>query len=176
MLRPTVYFARAGTDGPIKIGFTSGDPAARIAKLQTGCPWPIALLGTMPGSTEDEARLHVIFAAHRVEGEWFAPADEVLTGVEALLAGEFQWPCQAGAKRELPVMPTIGDIIWAAGGPNKIAAASRGEISVDAVHKWRRNGIRDWHWALLMSLCDVSVEQLYRANRAGEHRDEAEAA
>ncbi|OIM94128.1 hypothetical protein BLN97_12650 [Bradyrhizobium elkanii] len=64
----------------------------------------------------------------------------------------------------MPDQPSIDDVIWAAGGPAKIAAASKGAVTVDAVHKWRRNGIRDWHWALLMSLSGVTVEQLYAAN------------
>lgn len=164
MAGPTVYFARVGRDGPIKIGFTGGDPLDRIADLQTGCPWPIALIGAVPGTTQDEACLHMLFPELRLEGEWFRPEDRLMMAIAEILAGRFRWPSRETG-RVLPAEPTISDIIWAAGGPNKIATASRGGVAIDAIHKWRRNGIRDWHWALLMSLCDVSVEQLYAANQ-----------
>ncbi|MGY4224397.1 hypothetical protein ACVMIH_001758 [Bradyrhizobium sp. USDA 4503] len=164
MTSPTIYFAQARRDGPIKIGFTAGKPSQRIAKLQTGCPWPIVILATVSGTTAEEAKLHQIFADLRTEGEWFKADGALLRAIRELAAGIYKWPEQQGEKRLLPDQPSIADVIWAAGGPAKIAAASKGAITVDAVHKWRRNGIRDWHWALLMSLCGATVEQLYRAN------------
>lgn len=164
MPSPTIYFAQAGRGGPIKIGFTAGEPSQRIAKLQTGCPWPIEIVAAVPGTTAEEARLHQIFTGLRTEGEWFKPDASLLRAIHELAQGAYQWPCRQAEGRVLPEDPTIDDVIWAAGGPAKIAAASGGAISVDAVHKWRRNGIRDWHWALLMSLCAATVEQLYRAN------------
>jgi hypothetical protein len=163
---PIVYFVRAGADGPIKIGFTSRDVAERISGLQTGCPWPIKLIGTISGSRADEGRLHEIFAAYRGDGEWFSAAQPLLDAIEALVAGTFIWPDKHQNGRVLCDDPSISDIIWAAGGPNAIAAASNGQLSVDAVHKWRRNGIRDWNWAILMSLCDVTAAQLLEANQA----------
>ncbi|WP_051334349.1 GIY-YIG nuclease family protein [Bradyrhizobium sp. Ai1a-2] len=166
MSRPLVYFAQAGDGGPIKIGFTSADPSDRIAALQTGCPTRISLLGYLAGSKRDEAGLHRRYSYLHLSGEWFRADESLIEAIGAMLQPEFQWPPEERVvcARALPLEPTISDIIWAAGGPSRIAEASKGEISVDAIHKWRRNGIRDWHWALLMSLCDVSVDQLYRAN------------
>ncbi|MGR4927335.1 GIY-YIG nuclease family protein [Bradyrhizobium sp. CAR08] len=166
MALPTVYFARAGHDGPIKIGYTASDPLDRVGDLQTGCPWRITLIGAVSGTTQDEARLHALFPHLRLEGEWFRPEPELIAAVDSLLAGTFEWPAEVAEPRVLPEQPDISDIIWAAGGPNRISAASGGRVTPDAIHKWRRNGIRDWHWALLMSLCDVSVEQFYKANLA----------
>lgn len=74
-----LYFALAEGVGHIKIGFTDGEDAGeRLATLQTGSPVPLRLLGTLPGSLEDEKDLHRRFAAHRVTGEWFKPVPELL--------------------------------------------------------------------------------------------------
>ncbi len=172
---PSVYFARAGQDGPIKIGFTAGEPTQRIAGLQTGCPWPIFLIGSLPGSTQNEGDLHRRFAHLRIEGEWFQPEPELLSAIAEMIAPGYFWPEKIGLPadpgrgiRELRENPTIEDIIWAAGGAISIAAASDGEIAPDAVYKWRQNGIRDWHWELMMKLTAVTLQQLFDANRAAK--------
>ncbi|GGS96348.1 GIY-YIG nuclease family protein [Streptomyces violaceus] len=53
----------------VKIGYTSGDPKARLARLQTGQPAQMSLLWSTEGFYE--SALHKRFAAHRVRGEWF---------------------------------------------------------------------------------------------------------
>lgn len=56
----------------IKIGYTSGPVAKRIAGLQTGNPRTIYALVTIHGATgEVEAKLHTAFAEHQGIGEWF---------------------------------------------------------------------------------------------------------
>lgn len=79
-MRGTVYFAITsfGLDDYMKIGWTGGSPQRRLRELQTGCPWPIDLLGEMPGSTADERALHERFAHLCTMGEWFAFDDELL--------------------------------------------------------------------------------------------------
>jgi hypothetical protein len=74
-----IYFAQAGDHGPIKIGYTSSAPEERLATLQTGCPSPLRLLGTRHGTGGHERYLHARFASHRLGGEWFSPADELLS-------------------------------------------------------------------------------------------------
>lgn len=64
-----VYFAQCRD--AVKIGYTAGSPEARIAALQTGCPWPIWLLGSVPSPPTGEVLLHNAFASHRLRGEWF---------------------------------------------------------------------------------------------------------
>lgn len=78
-----IYFAEAVGVGNIKIGFTDGPVESRIADLQTGCPVPIRLLGTAPGTLGDEKDLHRRFAAQRVHGEWFKPAPDLLALIGA---------------------------------------------------------------------------------------------
>ena len=68
-----VYFATIGYPKPthIKIGYTKGNPDKRIASLQTGCPFSIALVQTIAGNPEMERDLNGFLAPWRVSGEWF---------------------------------------------------------------------------------------------------------
>ncbi len=79
-----VYFLQALDGGPIKIG-VSNNPEGRLASLQTGSPVKLRILGTAAGDQRREARLHRKLAAHRLHGEWFADAPEVMAAIgEAL--------------------------------------------------------------------------------------------
>lgn len=64
-----VYFAQCRD--AVKIGYTAGSPEARVAALQTGCPWPIWLLGSVASPPAGEVLLHNALADHRLRGEWF---------------------------------------------------------------------------------------------------------
>lgn len=72
----SVYLIQAG-DGPIKIGF-SEKPEYRLIKMQADCPAPLRIIGLVEGGRDREAELHAKFAVHRQNGEWFAPAQEIL--------------------------------------------------------------------------------------------------
>lgn len=70
-----VYFI---TDGElIKIGY-SGAPEARLNDLQTHSGRELEILKTIPGTYEDEKRLHTQFGHLRVRGEWFQSDPELL--------------------------------------------------------------------------------------------------
>jgi hypothetical protein len=74
-----IYFALAESVPAIKIGFVEGDDAnGRIAELQVGSPVKLTLLGTIPGTKQDETDLHRRFAALNLHGEWFRPEPELL--------------------------------------------------------------------------------------------------
>ncbi len=81
---PVVYFARA-SDGRIKIG-TSRTPSKRRNSLASDSGMDVRILATTPGSYARERELHAQFAAHRLRGEWFAPAPELLAFIETLKA------------------------------------------------------------------------------------------
>jgi Meiotically Up-regulated Gene 113 (MUG113) protein len=66
-----IYFVRAGKDGPVKIGFTYGDPVLRVSDLQIGNHLPLILLKSIPGTLADEAAFHRRFARQNLRGEWF---------------------------------------------------------------------------------------------------------
>lgn len=70
-----VYFI---TDdrGHVKIGKTN-DVRCRLSELQTGNPYKLRVLLTIPTATESQAfaletALHRKFAKDRMEGEWFS--------------------------------------------------------------------------------------------------------
>lgn len=84
-----VYFIQAGTDGLIKIGYSS-DPKRRLANLQS--PVPLRLLATMRGGRKLERRLHKKLAAHRKHGEWFEPHRDVLAIIENAIEVESRKP------------------------------------------------------------------------------------
>jgi hypothetical protein len=66
-----VYFIACEPLGAVKIGYTGGNPYARMASLQTGCPSPLKMLAFVPASLDDERRLHDSFAPLGIQGEWF---------------------------------------------------------------------------------------------------------
>lgn len=72
-----VYFLKpVGMGGPIKIG-CSADPKTRVATLMGWSPFPLEIIGAVPGDFVHEARLLRQFRAHRLHGEWFSPAPEL---------------------------------------------------------------------------------------------------
>lgn len=77
-----VYFIQMGEGGPIKIGWTR-DPWQRIHELQTAQPYRLRLLGVIEGDRHTERRLHRELAEHRVRGEWFKSAPDVLAKLDA---------------------------------------------------------------------------------------------
>lgn len=69
----TIYIIEAvGTDR-VKIGHTKKTVESRLAQLQTGCPYPLLIVVTFPGSVRDERAMHERFATARVgcNVEWF---------------------------------------------------------------------------------------------------------
>ena len=86
-----VYFAACGKY--VKIGYTSGPVARRIADLPGRARVPadfdpadtIWLMHSIPGCVmRDERRMHRLFAAHRVDGEWFRMSRTLLDQLERL--------------------------------------------------------------------------------------------
>lgn len=66
-----IYFIKQGAKF-IKIGYAA-DPAARLKTLQTGSPFKLKLVGTIPGSYQTEKTLHEEFDSlkTRANNEWF---------------------------------------------------------------------------------------------------------
>ena len=77
-----VYFIQS-SDGRIKIG-VSNHPEKRLASLQTGHAGELRLLATTPGDYRVERDWHARFAIHRLRGEWFYPAADLLEAIAAL--------------------------------------------------------------------------------------------
>lgn len=65
---------------PIKIGFAT-NVQNRMAAYSCG-PFPVQQLGSWRGTLQDERAVHKQFANHRLTGEWFYPAEELLLLVQ----------------------------------------------------------------------------------------------
>lgn len=74
----SVYFMQAQATRMIKIGYSNNVLRRRI-QIQIGCGSPVAILLTMPGGPILEEQMHERFKDHRVFGEWFSPADEIMS-------------------------------------------------------------------------------------------------
>ena len=81
-----IYHAR-GTD-LYKIGYTSRRNAARRRQeWETGCPYPLDLVGTLEGDRDDEARLHRRlkrkgkWQSEAVGQEWFKLTEADVTDI-----------------------------------------------------------------------------------------------
>lgn len=72
-----VYFFQYGEGGPIKIGFTGGDPARRQKTLQASCPYELKWVGCYRAKFEEESQVHFLFYEHHLNGEWFHPHSEI---------------------------------------------------------------------------------------------------
>lgn len=69
----TVYIiGRCDGVGPVKVGFTSQNVAARLAQIQTGHPFELSVLAAFAGTMSAERWLHWKLRHHRLNGEWFA--------------------------------------------------------------------------------------------------------
>lgn len=79
-----VYFV-GGESGPVKIGFAV-DPVLRLTALQCGSPVPLSILATIEAPARMERAYHKQFAAHRLHGEWFARAPEIVAEIKRVTA------------------------------------------------------------------------------------------
>lgn len=77
-----VYFIRGGEF--VKIGIAQ-DAEERLNAIQTTSPFPLSLLGWVPGRLADEARIHEELSDYRAHGEWFRATPEVLETIEEAL-------------------------------------------------------------------------------------------
>ena len=80
-----VYFVGAD-HGPVKIGH-SRNITERLKDIQWGSPHKIHLLAVAPGGQRAEARYHKRFFRHRLHGEWFERAPEIVREIDRLRTG-----------------------------------------------------------------------------------------
>lgn len=79
-----VYFLVSGAY--VKIGFST-KPAGRLSALATGVGSDIDAFVLIKGNRTLEKRLHLIFRAHRTQGEWFKRHAKVMKAVGAAALG-----------------------------------------------------------------------------------------
>jgi len=73
-----IYFFQSVRTGSVKIGY-SKRPLDRLKYLQTAASDELRCLAIIAGNRDDERGLHERFSVHRLKGEWFAPAEEILS-------------------------------------------------------------------------------------------------
>lgn len=81
----TIYFIRSAA-GPVKIG-RARRIEFRLRELRLSSPVALDIAATVEGPPDLERQYHHKFAAHRLHGEWFTPAPEILAEIERLNAG-----------------------------------------------------------------------------------------
>lgn len=95
---PTYLYAIGRPEGPVKIGISNG-PNGRLIALQTGCPFSLQIIHTVPIGTFDQARkheraIHDIYAGDRLAGEWFnIDGEQAIEAIETELEldAHFKW-------------------------------------------------------------------------------------
>jgi site-specific recombinase XerD len=78
-----IYFSQAGENGPIKIG-RSVDVDRRAADIQVSSAEKLRVLATISSDPALERELHQRFAAFRLNGEWFSPAEPLIAFIDSL--------------------------------------------------------------------------------------------
>ena len=63
-----IYFIKAQSN--VKIGYAA-DPLKRLKELQTGNPYKLKLVATMPGCFKTESAIHEVYKKYKRTGEWF---------------------------------------------------------------------------------------------------------
>lgn len=99
-----IYFIQDSGSLNIKIGFTDGSPHARLSALQTGNSSLLVLLGAVAGTMAAEREAHAALAKHRVSGEWFRPAPDVLRHIAFMVAQDVK-RMAIPATRPIPWVP-----------------------------------------------------------------------
>lgn len=78
----SLYFIQEGTDGAIKIGWTTNDPERRRDNLQIGNSRQLRLLAIVPDVPQEvEFEWHRAYRAHQKRSEWFFPVVGLLEAI-----------------------------------------------------------------------------------------------
>lgn len=73
-----IYFVQAGTDGPVKIGYSAAT-VLRLINLQASHHEELVVLRELPGNKNTERWLHQHFKTSKIRGEWFRYEPAMLT-------------------------------------------------------------------------------------------------
>ena len=79
-----IYFIQDTNSKAVKIGH-GNNPLKRLAACQTGTPFPLSMVGTLPGGAAEESLLHDQFEAFHLRGEWFKGEPELLDMIRRMV-------------------------------------------------------------------------------------------
>lgn len=105
-----VYFIKPiGMDGPIKIGH-SKIPTDRLLKFSIWSPYPLEIIGTVPGGCNEETYLHRCFSDIHSHREWFHSSPKLRDTIKLIVeansikaAKEFLTPKKPRGKKTIIV-------------------------------------------------------------------------
>lgn len=78
-----IYFVTAEGTNFLKIGYAT-DVASRIDQIRAGCPYPMRVIASIPGTKQDEHQLHLRFRQFHNHNEWFRLEGDLLAYVDSL--------------------------------------------------------------------------------------------
>ena len=109
-----IYFIQCHNH--VKIGY-SKDPIKRLKELQTGNPYKLNLIGTVPGSLADEKIYHSYFSSNIIskESEWFLleKRKEGLNACVLALQGKYKHKKSMRLPKKLKEINSLMDLIIA---------------------------------------------------------------
>lgn len=158
-----IYFIQAGENGPIKIGVAI-DVASRMSFLQSGNAEKLRLIGTMPGSYDEEKCLHRLAWKDRIRGEWFHPTHLTMAVVAAALDGDLVLEPQQKASAIKPAkgVPGASQMIAALGGQS--AVARKLGIPLTTVNGWNtKDLLPNWRVEVIAELFEAEGIELPQA-------------
>ncbi|GJD92949.1 GIY-YIG nuclease family protein [Methylobacterium iners] len=85
-----IYFISRPDDlsYPVKVGYSGASLYMRLANVQVGCPYRLAVIESCPAHHSLELRLHLHLAESRMIGEWFARSPALAAAMRAAAAEE----------------------------------------------------------------------------------------
>lgn len=174
----SVYFAQAGEDGPVKIGFCASNPLKRLAELQTGCPHEIFLIGTVSGGRKDESEMHRRLDAYWIRGEWFERKPEVLAAINSVLeAGRIERAIPPPAERTAKIPSHPVAIFRHRSDPplSQVEFGAMVGVEGHTVYRWenRMSMPRPRRWAILARLTGAPIGEILTASRRLQSEDAA---
>jgi hypothetical protein len=105
----SVYVVRGGYKH-VKIGIST-NVQRRLAGIQTGCPFPVKLVGQWrtPHARKVEKQAHAALVRYRSSGEWFGLAESVATAVVDTLVKAYPRSNHLPTMRPLPAVVFCGN-------------------------------------------------------------------
>lgn len=123
-----------GLDGPVKIG-CSKIPQKRLQEISCWSPWPLEVVGFVPGCYDDEQFLHKCFAKSHSHREWFHSTPALRKMIAAILAAGSISPARSSLMPTGSIRKGRSQITWT---EDRRRQASYGHRIRWAISKLRR--------------------------------------
>jgi transcriptional regulator with XRE-family HTH domain len=138
----TIYAIGAVGTSWVKIGRTTAPVMQRLKTLQTGQPFPLQVLASLPVETDVhriEKQVHAFLEAERRRGEWFAVEMDTPT-LEALIvrAVEYLADHEAADEGDHPLRQILGErihLVRRRSGLSQVELATRADISPTTLNR-----------------------------------------